>query len=112
MPRLTQDDEEDGECAETHELDGLAAPTINEEEADPVSGNQTSGGKNQISNANVVQVIIYSTSAFALRATETDSLQDDTRVQAKTVESNLQNSRSVSVYLHRKKKHTSRANQL
>jgi type II secretory pathway component PulM len=102
VPGLTQDDEEDREYGETHELDRLAAPLVNEEEAGPVSRDQTSGGKNQISNANVVQVIVYSTSTFALSATETDSRQNDTRVQTKTVESNLQNSRSVYVHPHRK----------
>lgn len=39
------DDEDDGEEDETHELDGLAAPDVNEEEGNPVARNETSGGE-------------------------------------------------------------------
>jgi len=85
----THDDEEDGQHCETHELDGFTAPGINEKEGDPVSWNQAGGGENQISFADVVQVIVDSASTLCDRSSETDCLENDCRVETKTVECNL-----------------------
>ena len=39
--QLTEDDEDDGEHDESHELDGLASPLVDQQEAGVVSGNET-----------------------------------------------------------------------
>jgi len=48
------DDEEDGEDDEAHELDGLAAPGVDEEEGDPVTWDKTCGGEDEIADTDVV----------------------------------------------------------
>lgn len=70
-------------------MDGLASPLVDEEEGDPVSGNETSGRQDQVSDADVVEVVIHSADTGRLRIAETNSLQDDSRVETESVESNL-----------------------
>ncbi len=53
----THDDEDDGEHDESHELDRPATPGVDEEEANPVTGDQTGGGENQITDANVAHIL-------------------------------------------------------
>jgi len=52
------DDEEDGEDDEAHELDGFAAPGVDEEEGDPVPWDETCGGEDEISDTDVVQIVV------------------------------------------------------
>lgn len=41
MNERTHDDEEDGKDDETHELNGLATPRVDEEEGHPVARDET-----------------------------------------------------------------------
>jgi len=87
----THDDESAGEHAETEKLDGFASPRIDEKEGDPVSGDETGDGKDQVTDGDVVQVAPdLEVSADSGWGSETDGSQDDGRVQAKTVESNVE----------------------
>lgn len=49
------DDKEDGEHDKAHELDGFAAPAVDEEEGCVVSGNETCCRENQVADAGVVE---------------------------------------------------------
>lgn len=54
----THDDEQYGKNGETHKLNRLATPRVDKQEADPVSGDKTSGRQNHVTNANVKQVLV------------------------------------------------------
>lgn len=84
--------EQDGEHGEAHELNWLAAPRVDEEERRPVTGNEASGGQDHVTDANVLEVDVHlhATLEGRRRATETDRLQDDGRVETKTVEGDLE----------------------
>ena len=56
--RETHADESASKNDEAHHLDRLAPPRVDEKEGDPVSGDETSDGKNQVTDANVPQVVI------------------------------------------------------
>jgi hypothetical protein len=56
--RETHDDESASEDAETHKLNGLAAPLVDYKEGGPVPGNETSNGKDQVAKGDVPQVVI------------------------------------------------------
>ncbi len=51
------DDEEDGEDGKAHELDGLAAPRVYEEERRVVARDETRGGENYVADADVLEVL-------------------------------------------------------
>jgi len=87
--KSTHDDEEDGQDDETHQLDGFTTPGIDEQESSPVSWNQAGSGKNQISLANVVQVIVDSSNTLCDGGSETDCLENDSGVETKTIEGDL-----------------------
>jgi len=53
----THADEGTGKDDETHHLDWLASPTVDESEGDPVSRDETSNGKNQVTDADIPQVV-------------------------------------------------------
>jgi len=85
----THADERAGEHNETHKLDRLAAPGVDEKEGDPVSRNETGNGENQVTDGDVVQVVEDLLGSGRVRGSETDSGQNDGGVEPKTVEGNL-----------------------
>ena len=85
----THDDESDGENDESHKLDGLASPRVDEEEGNPVPWDETSNGQDQVTNANVPQVGVDFPRSRGGWSAETDGGQNDGRVETKTVESDL-----------------------
>lgn len=85
----THADESGGEDGEAHELDWLAAPAVDEEEGNPVSGNKTGNRQDQVTNANIPQVVEDFMGSGAGWGSETNSGQDDGGVETKTVESDL-----------------------
>jgi hypothetical protein len=86
---LTHDDESDGEHGESHKLNRLSSPRIDEQERNPVSRDKASGGEDQISNTNVLQVEVRARTSLGCCTTKTNSLQDDTGVEPKPVVGNL-----------------------
>lgn len=98
------DDEDDGEHDEAHELDRLAAPGVDEEEGDPVTGDETSDGDaerreegldevairengmrdvHDVTDGSVEQVVVdLLVGVGGLGSAETDGSEDDRRVQA------------------------------
>jgi hypothetical protein len=86
----THADESASENDEAHELDRLSSPRVDEKEGNPVSGDETSNRKNQVTDGDVpqVEVDLFGCSAFGGRA-KTDGGQDDGRVKTETIESDL-----------------------
>ena len=87
--KSTHDDEEDGQEDETHQLDGFTTPGIDEQESNPISWNQAGSGKNQISLANVVEVVVNSLNTLCGGGSETDCLENDAGIETKTKEGDL-----------------------
>ena len=52
------DNEEDREEDEAHELDRLAAPSVDEQEGNVVPWDETRDRKDEVSNADVVQILV------------------------------------------------------
>lgn len=65
----------DGKDAEAHELDGLAAPRVDEQERDPVTGDETSHRQDDVADRKVVQRLVLD----ELRCTRLDSAVADRR---------------------------------
>lgn len=70
-------------------MDGLATPFIDENESNPVSGDQTSNGQDEVTDANVNQAVVNGLDTFALCVSETNSFKDDSRVETETIVCNL-----------------------
>ena len=86
----THDDESGSEHGETHKLDRLASPRVDEKEGDPVSGDETSDSEDQVSDGDVVQVPVdLERSVDVCWGSETDGGQDDGGVESEAVESDL-----------------------
>ena len=85
----THDDECASEDTETHKLGRLAAPGVDEKEGDPVSGNETSNGENQVTDGDVVQVVVDLSGTSGVWGSETDGGQNDGGVKPETIEGNL-----------------------
>ena len=85
----THDHEGYGKNDETHHLDRLAAPGVDEKEGNPVSGDETSNGKNQVTDADVPQIVIDLARSSRGRSAETDGGQNDGGVKTKAVEGDL-----------------------
>ena len=87
----TEGGEEDGECGEAHELDGLAAPGVDEEEGSPVSGNETGDDDDEVADGDVPEVLVdgSGTGERLVGGTETDGVEDDGVVETETVEGDL-----------------------
>ena len=85
----THADECASEHTETEKLDRLAAPAVDEKEGDPVSRNETGDGEDQVTDGDVVQVVVDLLGSSGVWGSETDGGQDDGGVEAKTVEGNL-----------------------
>lgn len=83
------DDESASEHRETEKLDRLASPRVDEEESDPVSGNETGDGKDQVTDRDVVQVVEDLLGSSGVWRSEADGGQNDGRVETETVESDL-----------------------
>ena len=88
----THDDEEDGEHGEAHELDGLAAPAVNNQERGPVPGNETRNGDDHVPDGDVLQVHEHLLRARErrVRGAEPDRLEDDRVVEAEAVEGDVE----------------------
>jgi len=54
----THGDESASEHAEAEKLDRLASPRVDEKEGDPVSGDETGDSKDQVTDGDVVQVVV------------------------------------------------------
>lgn len=80
-----EDQEEDGQHGETHELDLLAAHLLDEEDGEPVTGNETEEGDSQVAEGSSPEVIIDLTVAD-----ETHGVQDVGLVERDTIESNIE----------------------
>ena len=85
------DDEEDGEHDEAHELDGLAAPAVDEEEGHPVTGDETGDDEDEVTDSDIVEILVNGkgTSHVLARSAETNCGKNDGGVQSETVEGNL-----------------------
>jgi hypothetical protein len=90
--RHTHGDEEDGKNAETHELDGLATPGIDEEEGNPISRNKAGNGENKVSDTDVVETLvdIERGTCCGRTATEVNGSQDDRAVETETIKGDLE----------------------
>lgn len=73
------DDEEDGEDGKAHELDGLAAPRVDEEEGGVISWDKTSRGEDDVANADVLEILVCLGGALKVcsRGSEADGVEDD-----------------------------------
>jgi hypothetical protein len=87
---LTHADEQDGKHNKAHDLNGLPSPGVNKEVSDPVARNETGKRENDITDTDVIEGVIDLAGAGRRGTTETDSVEDDARVETKTVESNLE----------------------
>ena len=85
----THDNEGASKNDETHQLDRLAPPGVDEKEGDPVSGDETSDGENQVTDRDVVQVVEDLLGSSGVWRSEADGGQNDGRVETETVESDL-----------------------
>jgi len=86
----THDDESASEDDETHELDRLASPRVDEKEGNPVSGDETCDGEDQVADGDVVQVPEDPEGSLDVCwSSETYGGQDDGGVETETVESDL-----------------------
>jgi len=56
---LTHNEEKYGENAEAHQLDGLASPEIDEKEGYPIARDETTDGKDDVANGNVMKRLIH-----------------------------------------------------
>ena len=66
--REAHDNEQHGEQGEAHELDGLAAPGVNEEEGCVVAWDETCSGKDEVPDADVLEVDVDGLCALNRRA--------------------------------------------
>ena len=87
----THADEKDGEYDEAHKLDRLSSPTVDKDEGDPVSRDETSDGQDHVANADVPQVGIdfERSSEFTTRRSETNGGQYGGTIKSKAVEGDL-----------------------
>ena len=87
----THDNEEHGEDDEAHKLDWLTAPTVNEEEGSPVTGDETGDDEDEVTDSDVVEILVNGkgTSHVLARSAETNCGKNDGGVQSETVEGNL-----------------------
>ena len=85
------DTEENCEDDEAHELDGLAAPGVDEEEGSPVAGNETGDDDDEVTDGDVPEVLVdgSGTGERLVGGTETDGVEDDGVVETETVEGDL-----------------------
>jgi hypothetical protein len=86
---LAHNSEQDGKHDESHQLDRLSAPPIDEAEANPVARDEASYGKNQVSDTDIFEVLKDTSGAFGYGCAETDCLQDDSRIQSEPVKGDL-----------------------
>ena len=88
----THDDEKDREHGEAHQLDGLAAPLVDEEERRPVAGDEARNGQDHVADGDVPQVLVdlRAASELRVRRTETNGLEDDRRVETEAIEGDVQ----------------------
>jgi hypothetical protein len=89
LRRRTHDYEGYREHDEAHELNGLASPGVDEQESHPVSRNKTGHREDEVTDANVMEILVDSEGAFGKRSAEANGLENDRRVEAESVEGNL-----------------------
>jgi hypothetical protein len=83
------DEEDDGEHAEAHELDRLAADLVDEEEGRPVAGDEASNDEDEVADTDLVQVVRDERLGARL-ARPADGREDERRVEAETVEGDVE----------------------
>lgn len=79
-------DKDDSEDGETHELNLLSAPRVDEDEGQVVSGDETADGEDDVADSDVVQSLVRVNrlgSTVGVRA-ETDRGEDSGRVETET----------------------------
>ncbi len=83
--------EQDGKHGKAHELDGLAAPAVDDEEGRPVSGNETGDREDEVTEADILEVDVHRHCALESlwRVTKADGVEDDGGVETETVERDL-----------------------
>ena len=89
LKKYTHDNKENGEHSEAHELDGLAAPCIDEQEGCPVSRNETASREDKVTDASVVDAVVDTLDTFGRGSPETDGRKHYGIVKTETVESDL-----------------------
>ena len=86
MPEVkAPDDEQDGECDESHQLDGLAAYGVDERHGAPVAGDGTSADEDSRTGSKVEQDMVNSGTT-----TVSDRTKHSSSVQVKTVEGDVE----------------------
>lgn len=87
----THADENDGQNGETHQLELLSSPLVNDEEGEVVSGDETTDGENDVSDGDIVEgLVVVDVLVGTLGVgTETNGGEDDRRVETETVESDI-----------------------
>lgn len=83
----SKDTEEDGQHGETHKLNWLSADRIDGGNREPVTRNETSARKDNITDTLVVDGIVH---IFVGWSSVTDSRKDDGSVETETVERNIE----------------------
>ena len=87
----THDEEEHGQRAEARELDWPAAPAVDEEEGDPVAGDEACKGEDEVSERRVHERVIHgpATRYVLVGRAEANGLHDNRGVEAEAVERKL-----------------------
>jgi len=86
----THGDESASEHTKTEKLDRLASPRVDENEGDPVSGDEAGDSEDQVTDGDIFQVVVDLEISGGSWGSETDGGQDDGRVKSKTIESNIE----------------------
>lgn len=90
MPGNTEALSLTGQQGEAHELDRLAAPRIDEQEAHPVARDQTTGTENKVADGDIVQRLISLGLLITVcGASEADGGEHDRAIQSQTVEGDV-----------------------
>lgn len=78
----SEDDEEDGQHGEAHELDGLSADPVDEDEACPVSRDETGDGQDDVTDTDVSEGgVDDQLGSSGGDGTESNVLEDDGRAE-------------------------------
>lgn len=83
--------EDNGERNETHDLNRLAAPRVDQKKSSPVTRNETDYGEDKVTNTNAVKRIVnfWCGRSCVIVGRITDGLEYGGRVKAKAIEGNL-----------------------
>jgi len=82
--REPDNDEDDGQHAEAHKLNGLSANGVHESDSYPVARNRSGAHDDQITNSGVVEDLVH-----AVALGETDRAENNGVIEAEAIEGNL-----------------------